>query len=74
MRLFQNRQAVVSSQSTSLVVLRPIQTETPLLPLFNKAAMRLPLRIAKWAMGMQDVDLELIYEPGNDDADPPDFL
>ena len=36
--------------------------------------MRLPPRIEKWVMGMQDVDFELIYEPGKDDADPLDFL
>ena len=36
--------------------------------------MRLPPRIKKWVMGMQDVDFELICEPGKDDADPLDFL
>ena len=36
--------------------------------------MRLPPRIEKWVMGMQDVDFELIYEPGKDDADPLDLL
>ena len=51
-----------------------ITAHKPLLPLFNKAAMRLPPRIEKWVMGMQDVDFELIYEPGKDDADPLDFL
>ena len=25
-------------------------------------------------MGMQDVDYELVYEPGKDEADPLDFL
>ena len=51
-----------------------ITAHKPLLPLFNKAAMQLPPRIEKWVMGMQDVDFELIYEPGKDDADPLDFL
>jgi len=47
----------------------------PLPPtLFNKATMRLPPRIEKWVMGMQDVDFELIYEHGKDDVDPLDFL
>ena len=44
----------VPSQSTSLVVLQPTQTETSLLPLFNKVAIRLPPIIGKWALGMQD--------------------
>ena len=47
-----------------------ITAHKPLLPLFNKAAMRLPPRIEKWVMGMQDAD----FEPGKDDADPLDFL
>ena len=54
--------------------LKIITAHKPLLPLFNKAAMRFPPRIEKWVMGMQDVDFELIYEPGKDDADPLDFL
>ena len=36
--------------------------------------MQLPPRIEKWVMGIQEVDFELIYEPGKDDADPLDFL
>ena len=36
----------------------------PLVPLFNK----------KWIMEMQDLDYELVYEPGEDEADPLDFL
>ena len=51
-----------------------ITAHKPLLPLFNKAAMRLPPRIEKWVMGKQDVDFELIYEPGKDETDPLDFL
>ena len=51
-----------------------VTAHKPLLPLCNKAAKRLPPRIEKWVMGMQDVDFELIYEPGKDDADPFDFL
>jgi hypothetical protein len=27
-----------------------------------------------WVMDMRDVDLEIIYEPGKDEADPLDFL
>ena len=51
-----------------------ITAHKPLLPLFNKANMKLPPRIEKWVMGMQDVDFELIYEPGKDEKDPLDFL
>ena len=36
--------------------------------------MKLPPRIEKWVMRVQDVDFELIYEPGKDEADPLDFL
>jgi len=42
-------------------------------PLFNKEAMQLPPRIEKLVMGMQDVDFELIYEPGKYDADHSTF-
>ena len=31
--------------------------------------MKLPPRIEKWVMGMQDVDFELIYKPGKDEED-----
>ena len=41
-----------------------ITAHKPLLSLFNKAFMRLPPSIGKWVMGMQNVDFELIYEPG----------
>ena len=51
-----------------------ITAHKPLLPLFNKATAKLPPRIEKWVMDMQDVDYELIYEPGKDEADPLDFL
>ncbi|KAL9982486.1 hypothetical protein ACROYT_G004534 [Oculina patagonica] len=47
--------------------LKIITAHKPLLPLFNKATMRLPPRIEKWVMRMQDVDFEQIYEPGKDD-------
>lgn len=40
----------------------------------KKTVMRPPLGIDKRVMGMQDVDSELIYEPGKDNADPLDFL
>ena len=51
-----------------------ITAHKPLIPLFNKATIKLPPRIEKWVMGMQDVDFELIYQPGKDEADPLDFL
>jgi hypothetical protein len=46
----------------------------PLLPMFNKANSRVPPRIEKCIMAMQDVDFELLYQPGKDDNDPLDFL
>ena len=42
--------------------------------MFNKATAKLPPRIEKWVMDMQDVDFELVYEPGKDDAYPMDYL
>ena len=43
------------------------------IPMFNKANIKLPPRIETWVMDMRDVDLEIIYEPGKDEADPLDF-
>ena len=43
-----------------------ITAHKPLLPMFNKATAKLPPGIKKWVMDMQDVDFELIYEPGKD--------
>ncbi|XP_068689223.1 uncharacterized protein [Montipora foliosa] len=51
-----------------------ITARKPVLPLFNKARIKLPPRIEKWVTGMQDVDFELLYEAGKDEADPLDFL
>ena len=52
-----------------------ISTHKPLLiPLFNKATCKLPPRIEKWVMDMQDVDYELVYEPGKNEKDPLDFI
>ena len=51
-----------------------VTAHKPLLPLFNKVKMSMPPRIEKWVMQMQDVDYELIYEPGKDEADPLDYL
>ena len=42
--------------------------------MFNKVKAKVPPRIEKWIMEMQDVDYELVYEPGKDEADPLDFL
>ena len=41
----------------------------PLIP-FNKVKAKVPPRIENWIMEMQDVDYELVYEPGKDEADP----
>ena len=51
-----------------------VTSHKPLIPMFNKACAKLPPRIEKWIMEMQDVDFELIYEPGKDAADPMDYL
>ena len=34
----------------------------------------MPPRIEKWVMDMQDVDYELVYEPGKNEKDPLDFI
>ena len=51
-----------------------ITAHKPLLPMFNKATAKLPPHIEKWVMDMQDVDFELVYQPGKDDANPMDYL
>ena len=51
-----------------------ITSHKPLIPMFSKACSKLPPRIEKWIMEMQDVDYEIIYEPGKDAADPMDYL
>lgn len=42
--------------------------------MFNKNIDKLPPRIERCVMDMQDFDFELIYEPRNDERDPLDFL
>ena len=44
------------------------------MPFFNKPTARLTSRFEKWVVGMQDVDFEMKYELGKDEADPLDFL
>ena len=51
-----------------------VTAHKPLIPMFNKMSTKLPPRIEKWVMDMQDVDFEVVYEPGKDEADPLDFL
>ena len=51
-----------------------ITAHKPLVAMFNKTTIKLPPRIEKWAMEMQDVDYKLIYEPGKNETDPLDFL
>ena len=51
-----------------------ITAHKPLIPMFNKTTAKLPPRIEKWVMDLQDVDFELIYEPGKDEQDPLDYL
>ena len=42
--------------------------------MFNKHTAKLQPRIERWVMDLQDVDFELVYEPGKDEADPLDYL
>ena len=51
-----------------------VTAHKPLLPLFNKTKAKMPPRIEKRVMEMQDVDYELVYERGKDEKDPLDFL
>ena len=51
-----------------------VTAHKPLLPLFNKPTAKLPPRIEKWVMDMQNVDYGMKYEPGKNEADPLDFL
>ena len=37
--------------------------------MFNKSTMKVPPRIEKWAMEMQDIDFKFIYKPGRDEQD-----
>ena len=57
-----------------LLRFRIVTAHKPLIPLFNKVKAKVLPRIEKWIMEMQDVDYELVYEPGKDEADPLYFL
>jgi len=46
----------------------------PLVPMLMKATARLPPRIEKWVMAMQDLDFSVEYQPGKDEQDPMDYL
>ena len=50
-----------------------ITAHKPLIPMFNKTTIKSPPRVEKWIMDMQDVEFELLYESGKDEADPLDF-
>ena len=54
--------------------LKIITGHNPLLYMSNKVTAKLPPNKGSWVMDMQDVDCELIYEPGKDEQDPLDFL
>jgi len=43
-------------------------------PLFNKVKAKVQPRVENWIMEMQEVNYELVYEPGKDEAVPLDFL
>ena len=49
---------------------RIVTAHKPLIPLFNKVKAKVPPRIEKWIMEMQNVDYELVL----DEMDPLDFL
>ena len=51
-----------------------VTAHKPLLPMFSKPSVKLPPRIEKWVMDMQDVDFEMKLKPGRDELDPLDFL
>ena len=51
-----------------------ITAHKPLVTMFNKPTAKLPPRIEKWVMSMQDVDFEVNYEPGKDEKDPLDYI
>ena len=44
-----------------------VTAHKPLLPMFSKPSVKLPPRIVKRVMDMQDVDFEMKYEPGRDE-------
>ena len=44
------------------------------MPLFNKVKAKVQPRVENWIMEMQEVNYELVYEPGKDEAVPLDFL
>ena len=50
-----------------------ITAHKPVLPMFNKATAKVPPRIEKWIMNIQDVDFELLYQPGMYELDPLHF-
>ena len=49
-----------------------ITSHKPVIAKFNTFCTKLPPRVEKWIMEMQDIDVdyELVYEPGKDEADP----
>ena len=51
-----------------------ITAHKPLIPLFNKATIKLPPGIEKWVMGMQHVDFELTYQPGKNERGGRDLV
>ena len=51
-----------------------VTSHKPLIPMFNKPTAQLPPRIEKCVMALQDVDYEMVYEPGKDERDPLDYL
>ena len=48
------------------IVTAPCTAHKPLLPVFNTASQKIPPRIEIWVMEMQDLDYEVLIEPGKD--------
>ena len=51
-----------------------VTSHKPLIPMFSKPTTKLPPWVEKYVMALQDVDYEIVYEPGKDERDPLDYL
>ena len=67
-------QKQIQNVSSRCAQIRNITCHKPVLSMFNKVTAKLPPRIERWVMDMQDVGYELVYEPEKDKQDPLDFL
>ena len=67
-------QKQIQNVSSRCAQIRNITCHKPVLSMFNKVTAKLPPRIERWVMDMQDVGYELVYEPEKDEQDRLDFL